>query len=144
MATAVSSASRAPARSIARTGVLTVATTASTLLVNLATGILIARVLGPSGRGALTAVLAAPPIVAWVFETVVKSLYATLAIAILFAGTIAAVAGPAVRIVYGADFAGSVAPLRILLAGTVLYAAAAVVCSGLYALNRPFTRLGRA
>jgi O-antigen/teichoic acid export membrane protein len=134
VATAVSSASRAPARSIARTGVLTVATTASTLVVNLATGILIARVLGPSGRGALTAVLAAPPIVAWVFETVVKSLYATLAIAILFAGTI----------VYGADFAGSVAPLRILLAGTVLYAAAAVVCSGLYALNRPFTRLGRA
>jgi O-antigen/teichoic acid export membrane protein len=71
--------------------------------------------------------------------TVVKSLYATLAIAILVAGTIAAVAGPAVRIVYGADFAGSVTPLRILLVGTVLYAAAAVVCSGLYALNRPFT-----
>jgi O-antigen/teichoic acid export membrane protein len=71
--------------------------------------------------------------------TVVKSLYATLAIAIVLAGTIAAVAGVAVRIVYGSDFAGSVTPLRILLVGTVLYAAAGVACSGLYAVNRPFT-----
>jgi O-antigen/teichoic acid export membrane protein len=72
-------------------------------------------------------------------HTVVKSLYATLAIAIVVAATIAALAGVAVRIVYGSDFAGSVTPLRILLAGTVLYAAAGVACSGLYALNRPFT-----
>jgi O-antigen/teichoic acid export membrane protein len=72
-------------------------------------------------------------------QTVVKSLYATLAIAIVVAATIAALAGVAVRIVYGSDFAGSVTPLRILLAGTVLYAAAGVACSGLYALNRPFT-----
>jgi len=71
--------------------------------------------------------------------TVVKSLYATLAIAIVLAVTIGALAGVAVRLVYGADFAGSVTPLRILLVGTVLYAAAGVACSGLYAVNRPFT-----
>jgi O-antigen/teichoic acid export membrane protein len=71
--------------------------------------------------------------------TVVKSLYATLAIAILLAGTLAAGAGLAVHLVYGSDFAGSVGPLRILLIGTVLYAGAAVICSGLYAANRPFT-----
>jgi len=69
MATAVTTARTSPpARSIARAGLFTVAATASMLLVNLATGVLIARVLGPSGRGALTAVLAVPPIVAWVFE----------------------------------------------------------------------------
>lgn len=71
--------------------------------------------------------------------TVVKSLYATLAIAIALAATIAVFAGVGVRLVYGADFSGSVTPLRILLIGTVLYAAASVACSGLYAVNRPFT-----
>jgi O-antigen/teichoic acid export membrane protein len=71
--------------------------------------------------------------------TVVKSLYATLALAIVLAAAIAAIAGVAVRLVYGADFAGSVTPLRILLIGTVLYAAGSVACSGLYAVNRPFT-----
>src|SRR4029079_19816690 len=54
-------------------------------------------------------------------------------------GASPAVAGVAVRIFYGSDFAGSVTPLRILLVGTVLYAAAGVACSGLYAVNRPFT-----
>ena len=71
--------------------------------------------------------------------TVVKSLYATLALSIVLAATIAAFAGVGVRLVYGADFSGSVTPLRILLVGTVLYAAAGVACSGLYAVNRPFT-----
>jgi O-antigen/teichoic acid export membrane protein len=71
--------------------------------------------------------------------TVVKSLYATLALAIALAATIAAFAGVGVRLVYGADFSGSVTPLRILLIGTVLYAAGGVACSGLYAVNRPFT-----
>src|SRR5262245_56267968 len=72
-------------------------------------------------------------------HTVVKSLYATLALSIVLAATIAAFAGVGVRLVYGADFSGSVTPLRILLVGTVLYAAAGVACSGLYAVNRPFT-----
>lgn len=168
MATAVTTARTSPpARSVARAGVFTVAATVSALLVNPATGIPNARVLGQSGRGALTAVLAVPPIVAWVFEmgcvaavtyhqarrpedgprlvgtwlagryAVVKSLYATIAIAV--AATIAALAGVAVPLVYGADFSGSVTPLRILLVGTLLYAAAGVACSGLYAVNRPFT-----
>jgi O-antigen/teichoic acid export membrane protein len=59
-------------------------------------------------------------------ETVVKSLYATLAVGLLIAGTLAAVSG-------------SVEPMRILLLGSVLYAAAGAPCAGLYALNRPFT-----
>ncbi|HZQ64811.1 MAG TPA: oligosaccharide flippase family protein [Gaiellaceae bacterium] len=71
--------------------------------------------------------------------TVVKSLYATLAIAVFFAGSLAIAADFAVRVVYGRDFAGSVGPLRILLVGAVLYAGAGVACSGLNALERPFT-----
>jgi O-antigen/teichoic acid export membrane protein len=70
---------------------------------------------------------------------VLKSLYATLAVGVLLAGVVAAVAGVGVELVYGPDFAGSVEPLRVLLAGAVLYAAAGTVCAGLYALDRPFT-----
>jgi len=51
-----------------RAGLLTVVATGATLVLNLATGILIARVLGRDGRGALTAALAAPPIIAWLLE----------------------------------------------------------------------------
>jgi O-antigen/teichoic acid export membrane protein len=71
--------------------------------------------------------------------TVIKSMYATLALAGAMAVVIAAAASIAVRVVYGASFDGSVAPLRILLVGAVFYAAAGVLFAGLYALNRPFT-----
>jgi O-antigen/teichoic acid export membrane protein len=70
---------------------------------------------------------------------IVKSLYATLAVATLLAVTIAAFANIGIRLLYGSAFSGSVEPLRILLVGAVMWAAAGSVCSGLYALNRPFT-----
>jgi O-antigen/teichoic acid export membrane protein len=58
----------APAeRSFARDGIVTVAITAAKLAVGLLTGIIIARALGPDGRGALTAILTAPQILGWLF-----------------------------------------------------------------------------
>jgi O-antigen/teichoic acid export membrane protein len=69
----------------------------------------------------------------------VKSLYATALVACAVAVPIAVLASFGVRLVYGPAFAGSVASLRVLLVGAVLYSAAATVCSGLYAINRPFT-----
>jgi O-antigen/teichoic acid export membrane protein len=72
-------------------------------------------------------------------RTVVRSLHATLAIGIVGAAGLAAIAGVAVPLAYGNAFAESVGPLRALLAGSVLYAGAAVLFSGLYALERPFT-----
>lgn len=55
------------------------------------------------------------------------------------AAVLAAIVGLAVPLVYGNAFAESIGPLRVLLVGSVLYAGAAVLFSGLYALNRPFT-----
>jgi O-antigen/teichoic acid export membrane protein len=71
--------------------------------------------------------------------TVVRSVHATLAVAVVVAAALAMSAGFAVPLVYGEAFEGSIAPLRLLLAGSVFYAAATVLFSGLYALNRPFT-----
>jgi O-antigen/teichoic acid export membrane protein len=71
--------------------------------------------------------------------TVVRALYATLLVGAAIAAVLALVAGVAVRLVYGASFAASVEPLRILLPGSVLYAGAGVLWSGLYAVDRPFT-----
>lgn len=73
------------------------------------------------------------------FRRVVASLQATLIVGTTVAAVLAVVAGPAVRLVYGDQFAGSVTPLRLLLPGTVLFACALVLNAGLYALNRPFT-----
>jgi O-antigen/teichoic acid export membrane protein len=72
-------------------------------------------------------------------QVIVKSLYATLAVATLIAVAVGAFAPIGVRLLYGSTFSGSVAPLRILLVGAVMWAAAGTLCSGLYALNRPFT-----
>jgi O-antigen/teichoic acid export membrane protein len=72
-------------------------------------------------------------------RTVIRSLHATLAVAFALALGLAVLAEPAVTLVYGSSFDGSVSPLRLLLPGTVLYAAASVLWSGLYAANRPFT-----
>jgi O-antigen/teichoic acid export membrane protein len=55
-------------QSLARAGAFTVLVTTTSLSLNLVTGILVARILGPHGRGALTAALAAPPILSWIFE----------------------------------------------------------------------------
>jgi O-antigen/teichoic acid export membrane protein len=70
---------------------------------------------------------------------VVASLQVTLMVGGGLAAAIALVAGPAVDLVYGTEFAGSVTPLRLLLPGVVLMAAAIVIGAGLYAMNRPFT-----
>jgi O-antigen/teichoic acid export membrane protein len=72
-------------------------------------------------------------------RTVLYALYATLGVSIVLALAIALVSKPAVGLLYGPAFAGSVEPLRIMLPGCVLYAAATVLSSGLYAENRPFT-----
>jgi O-antigen/teichoic acid export membrane protein len=72
-------------------------------------------------------------------RTVLYALYATLAVSLALAVAIALVSGIAVEFLYGPGFAGSVEPLRIMLPGCVLYAAAMVLSSGLYAENRPFT-----
>ena len=72
-------------------------------------------------------------------QTVIRSLYTTFVVASVLGLLLAVVAGPAVRLVYGDAFSGSVTALRILLVGSVAYACANVVCAGLYALNRPFT-----
>jgi O-antigen/teichoic acid export membrane protein len=72
-------------------------------------------------------------------RTVIRSLHATLAVALALAIALALLADPAITLVYGSAFEGSSSPVRLLLPGTVLYAAAGVLWSGLYAVNRPFT-----
>jgi O-antigen/teichoic acid export membrane protein len=72
-------------------------------------------------------------------KTVIDALHATVGVASVLAVAIALLAGVGVRLVYGADFEGSVLPLRLLLPGCVLLAAAGVLSSGLNALGRPLT-----
>jgi O-antigen/teichoic acid export membrane protein len=72
-------------------------------------------------------------------RTVVLSLHVTLAVALALALGVGLFAEAAVRLLYGAAFADSALPLRLLLPGSALYAAARVLASGLYAANRPFT-----
>jgi O-antigen/teichoic acid export membrane protein len=71
--------------------------------------------------------------------TVVRSLQATLGVALALAVGIAAVADVALRVLYGASFAAAHEALLLLLPGSVFYACAGVLWSGLYALNRPLT-----
>jgi O-antigen/teichoic acid export membrane protein len=70
---------------------------------------------------------------------VVRSLQATFVVATVLALAIAIVGGVALRTLYGADFGHGAVALRLLLPGSVCYACAAVLWSGLYALNRPLT-----
>ncbi|HEY2637581.1 MAG TPA: oligosaccharide flippase family protein, partial [Solirubrobacteraceae bacterium] len=70
---------------------------------------------------------------------VVRSMWGTLAVATALAVVVGLLAGVAVRAVYGAEFLGSVDALRLLLPGSILYAAAFCPISGLYGANRPFT-----
>lgn len=70
-------------------------------------------------------------------EIVMRATYATLVIGVVLGAVVAAVATPAVRIVYGAEFLGSAEAIRLLLPGTVALAMAGVLGSGLYALERP-------
>jgi O-antigen/teichoic acid export membrane protein len=70
---------------------------------------------------------------------VVRSLQATFLVAAVLALLIGLVGGFALRLLYGAEFEEGLAPLRLLLPGSVCYACAAVLWSGLYALERPLT-----
>ncbi len=70
---------------------------------------------------------------------VVRALQATFLIAAGLAVAIALVGGFALRLLYGDEFESGIVPLRLLLPGSVCYACAAVLWSGLYALNRPLT-----
>ncbi len=69
---------------------------------------------------------------------VIRSLHGTTIVALVLAAVIAVTAGFAVRLVYGPAFEASVPSLRLLLPGSVLYAMALVLVSGLYAAHRPF------
>jgi O-antigen/teichoic acid export membrane protein len=53
--------------SFVRDGLVTVCVTIATTALGLLTGIIVARTLGPDGRGALTAILSAPQVLGWVF-----------------------------------------------------------------------------
>lgn len=72
-------------------------------------------------------------------ELVLNSLQATFAIGGLLGGGLFVFADIAIGLVYGPSFADSALPLRLLLPGAVLYAAASILLNGLYAENRPFT-----
>jgi O-antigen/teichoic acid export membrane protein len=72
-------------------------------------------------------------------RTVVASLHATLALGVVLALGLAGVATVALQSIYGPVFVAAAEPLRILLPGCVLFAAAGVLLSGLNAANRPFT-----
>ncbi|GLR78804.1 oligosaccharide flippase family protein (plasmid) [Azospirillum oryzae] len=70
---------------------------------------------------------------------VLNSLQVTFAIGGLLGGGLFVFADIAIGLVYGPSFADSALPLRLLLPGAVLYAAASILLNGLYAENRPFT-----
>jgi O-antigen/teichoic acid export membrane protein len=69
---------------------------------------------------------------------VVSSLHVTVVIATAVAAGIAVTSSILVPTLYGSGFAPAVLPLQLLLLGSVLYACASVLISGLNALNRPF------
>ncbi|PWC32980.1 oligosaccharide flippase family protein [Azospirillum sp. TSO35-2] len=72
-------------------------------------------------------------------DLVLNSLQATFAVGGVLGGGLFVFADLAIRLVYGPAFADSALPLRLMLPGAVLYAAAAILLNGLYAENRPFT-----
>jgi len=72
-------------------------------------------------------------------DIVRRALHVTMATGLALALPLGVLANLLVPAVYGSDFDGSVFPLRILLPGCVLYAGAAVLWSGLYALDRPLS-----
>lgn len=70
-------------------------------------------------------------------QAVYAGLKATFAVAgsLSIAGML--IAGPAIVLLYGHEFADSAAATRILIPGVVLFAASQILWSGLYAANRP-------
>jgi O-antigen/teichoic acid export membrane protein len=72
-------------------------------------------------------------------EVVWRYLRISTAIGAIVAAVLAAVAPFALKVVYGSGFVDAAPALRILLPGSVLFAAAHVLISGLFASNRPFS-----
>jgi O-antigen/teichoic acid export membrane protein len=70
---------------------------------------------------------------------VIASLHVTLLLGTALAIVIGLSADFLLPIIYGSGFNGSALALRLLLPGAVLYAAAGILWSGLYSVNRPFT-----
>jgi len=75
-------------------------------------------------------------------KTIVHALHGVLAAAVVCAAVLFVFARPALRLVYGDAFVQAATTLRILLPGTVLLAASAVLIAGLYAANRPSVATG--
>jgi O-antigen/teichoic acid export membrane protein len=71
--------------------------------------------------------------------SVIRSVHLVLGVGLVLALVLGLLADVALSAVYGSDFGGSALPLRLLLPGSVLFAAAHVLEAGLYAANRPFT-----
>lgn len=71
--------------------------------------------------------------------TIVSLLHATLVVSAGLGLVIGLSAAPALAAIYGDEFSRAAGPLRILVPGCVCYAAATILWSGLYALDRPFT-----
>jgi O-antigen/teichoic acid export membrane protein len=108
-------------------GLYSVAVSASGLILSLTTplAILVLPDAAARARGQPVVVLT----VAW----------ASIAIGAALAILLGVFAEPAVTAVYGTSFAPSIAPLRVLLPGSVMYVGAYCVWQGLYAAGRPFT-----
>jgi O-antigen/teichoic acid export membrane protein len=70
-------------------------------------------------------------------HTVIRAFQATLMIGASMALVLVVVCEFAIKLVYGADFAGAAPPLRLMLPGEVLEAASVVLLSGMLAANRP-------
>lgn len=70
---------------------------------------------------------------------VVASMYVALATGALGALVIGVLAGPTLRLLYGAEFEAAAGPLRVLLVGYVLLQPGLVLSQGLNAIDRPFT-----
>jgi O-antigen/teichoic acid export membrane protein len=71
-------------------------------------------------------------------STVVRTLHAIFAIGLMIAIILAILAEVALSLVYGSDFREAATALRLLLPGSVLYAGAVALWSGLMAADRPF------
>jgi O-antigen/teichoic acid export membrane protein len=70
--------------------------------------------------------------------TVIRTVHAIFAIGLTIAIALAILAEVALALVYGSEFRDAATALRLLLPGSVLYAAAVALWSGLLAADRPF------
>lgn len=71
-------------------------------------------------------------------RTVILTLQATVAVALLIAVPLEILAPYALKLIYGSGFDDATLPLRLLLPGAVAQAAGTVLWSGLLAADRPF------